>query len=405
VAHDAGERTVTDRWTIRVADDFTRTPGARFRKDGAFSGEELLEDLVAPRLREAIAAGARLTLDFDGMAGMPESFLSELFFGLARMFGSDELERYLRVVSTDDPHIVLAAAEYMGLNKRRAPELDRLHDASAAALAAIATFNLSAAAPLSEHHCRHILEALRTTSNAVASLCNEPAISSSRYRSAQASDAQRAVAQMRRALTSADRFPSDDVAPSADETARGVAAYDALASILDGLVHTIERGIVEPEVVFISYAHDSEDHCDNVLGLAERLRAEGLNCKIDRFTPAPSEGWPLWMERGIRDATFVLVVGSPAYICRYDLGERPGVGLGAIWEAVLMREDLYEGGGLNEKFIPVLFAGDELSSLPKPLRPHTRYRLPADYDDLYRHLTNQPSTVARSLGPRRVFDL
>jgi hypothetical protein len=34
--------------------------------------------------------------------------------------------------------------------------------------------------------------------------------------------------------------------------------------------------------VFISYSHDSPEHADRVLALADRLRAEGIDCHLDR---------------------------------------------------------------------------------------------------------------------------
>ena len=35
--------------------------------------------------------------------------------------------------------------------------------------------------------------------------------------------------------------------------------------------------------VFISYSHDNEEHRQRVLGLSERLRADGFETMIDRY--------------------------------------------------------------------------------------------------------------------------
>lgn len=49
--------------------------------------------------------------------------------------------------------------------------------------------------------------------------------------------------------------------------------------------------------VFISYSHDSDAHRERVLGLSERLRADGIETILDRYVErgSPPEGWPRWM--------------------------------------------------------------------------------------------------------------
>jgi len=43
--------------------------------------------------------------------------------------------------------------------------------------------------------------------------------------------------------------------------------------------------------VFISYSHDSEEHCQDILQLSDRLRKDGINCLIDQYVNgAPAEG-------------------------------------------------------------------------------------------------------------------
>ena len=46
-----------------------------------------------------------------------------------------------------------------------------------------------------------------------------------------------------------------------------------------------------PPRIFISYSHDSEEHSARVLKLAIRLRSEGVDAWLDRYEPAPQEGW------------------------------------------------------------------------------------------------------------------
>jgi hypothetical protein len=75
--------------------------------------------------------------------------------------------------------------------------------------------------------------------------------------------------------------------------------------------------------VFISYSHDSPQHDRQVLGLVDRLRVEGIDCMIDQYEPAPSSGWPRWMERQIREADFVLMVCTETYYRRVVGQEEP----------------------------------------------------------------------------------
>ena len=152
--------------------------------------------------------------------------------------------------------------------------------------------------------------------------------------------------------------------------------------------------------VFISYSHDSPAHEKRVLDLASQLRREGVDAWIDRYQPHPTEGWPRWMQNQIDGAAFVLAVCTGTYCCRFEGREKPGQGLGVSWEGMLASQVLYQTGGLNERLIPVFFEGGS-EVVPKALQPYTRYHLPDEYDQLYRHLTNQPEVVVPPLGPRR----
>ena len=47
--------------------------------------------------------------------------------------------------------------------------------------------------------------------------------------------------------------------------------------------------------VFISYSQDSKTHKDQVLALADKLNADGIDTILDQYEESPPEGWPLWM--------------------------------------------------------------------------------------------------------------
>jgi hypothetical protein len=99
--------------------------------------------------------------------------------------------------------------------------------------------------------------------------------------------------------------------------------------------------------VFISYSHDSPEHIDRVLALADRLRADGLDCILDQYETAPPKGWPRWMERCIRDADFVLVVCTETYYRRVVGDEEPGKRRGVRWEGGLIYQDIYDAYAEN----------------------------------------------------------
>ena len=74
----------------------------------------------------------------------------------------------------------------------------------------------------------------------------------------------------------------------------------------------------DPPKVLISYSHDSVDHQERVLALAERLRKEGVDAQIDQYVPGtPEEAWPRWMLDRLDWADFVLAVCTETYYRRF----------------------------------------------------------------------------------------
>lgn len=155
--------------------------------------------------------------------------------------------------------------------------------------------------------------------------------------------------------------------------------------------------------VFISYSHDSDEHKDRVHLLSEKLRLEGIDCHIDQYETSPAEGWPRWMRNRIREAAFVLVVCTETYERRFEGTEEVGRGAGAIWEGAIITQELYESEGRNTKFIPIAFSPEDTRHIPIEMRAGTWYIVDDEkgYEDLYRHLTNQPKTVKGPLGKQR----
>lgn len=155
--------------------------------------------------------------------------------------------------------------------------------------------------------------------------------------------------------------------------------------------------------VFISYSHDSDAHRERVLDLSNHLRDDGINCWIDQYEPAPPEGWPRKMDRGIREADFVLMVCTETYLKRLQLEEEEGKGLGVAWEGSLIYNTLYRERTLNQKFIPVLCFSNDKAFIPTILFGNSHYdlSLPRGYDHLYRHLRGELGETMPPLGERR----
>jgi hypothetical protein len=160
-----------------------------------------------------------------------------------------------------------------------------------------------------------------------------------------------------------------------------------------------------PPKVFISYSHDTARHQERVLCLADRLRADGIEAEIDQYNDAPPEGWPLWCERQIKVANFVLMVCTETYVRRVSGDEERGKGLGAVWEAAIIRQLIYDVGTVSSKFVPVLFSDGSPEHIPTPIKGWSHYVVDSEegYEALYRRLTGQPLTPRPELGEIRAL--
>ena len=153
----------------------------------------------------------------------------------------------------------------------------------------------------------------------------------------------------------------------------------------------------QPPRVFISYSHDDDSHRDFVLGLANRLRSEGIESWIDQYVPGfPPQGWRRWMENEIEEADFVLLVCTPLYLKRFK-GEDTEGGRGVNFESVVISQLLYDSFQNNNKFLPVLPEGGHFEHVPIALRGHF-FQLEHDYPNLYGVLTAQPAVIPPPVG-------
>lgn len=103
-----------DKIIIKIAEDYTKTPGVREEIEGDFPGEEFLEKILLPKFDEAITSKKRLFIDLDDTAGYATSFLEAAFGGLARHYKNHKIIlENIDFKSDDDPFLVDDIQEYI----------------------------------------------------------------------------------------------------------------------------------------------------------------------------------------------------------------------------------------------------------------------------------------------------
>ena len=150
---------------------------------------------------------------------------------------------------------------------------------------------------------------------------------------------------------------------------------------------------------FISYSWDTDEHRAWVRKLAERIRGDGVDVKLDQWETAPGDQLTEFMERGIRDHDFVVIICTPKYRQRSDSREG-GVG----YEGDVMTAEVMTNGN-QRKFIPVWRSGEWENAAPSWLAGKYRINLSGDpydeeqYADLIRTLLGERPKPP-SIGPR-----
>lgn len=101
---------------ISIAKDFTMTPGGRMQEQSSYSGEEFRENVLIPKIEEAISKGEEIIIDLDGTYGYPTSFLDESFGKLVNCFSEDVI-RKIQFISEDEPSLPNDIKKYMERNR------------------------------------------------------------------------------------------------------------------------------------------------------------------------------------------------------------------------------------------------------------------------------------------------
>lgn len=98
---------------INIALDFSETPGARYKTDGDFSGEDFFEKILEPKFLKIKDTNNVLFVNLDNTAGYATSFLDEAFGGLARKYGKELVLQKINFVSIEEPYLIEEIKSYM----------------------------------------------------------------------------------------------------------------------------------------------------------------------------------------------------------------------------------------------------------------------------------------------------
>jgi hypothetical protein len=167
-------------------------------------------------------------------------------------------------------------------------------------------------------------------------------------------------------------------------------------------------GLRVPPRVFISYAHEDDGgaHQEQVRTLWRLLRRMGIDARLDLLAAEEPQDWALWTHHEYRSADHVLIVASPAYKRRSEGTETPGTGAGVIWEARLVRGEIYaRPDDWFRRILRVVLPGGSRDDLPDYLGGHatTCYTVdpltPEGAEPLVRYLTGQPYEIDSPVGP------
>jgi len=162
---------------------------------------------------------------------------------------------------------------------------------------------------------------------------------------------------------------------------------------------------VDVPKVFVSYAHESDEHKAQVLEFATFLRRTGIDAVLDLWSTDARQDWYAWAIREMTDADFILVVASQRYRMTGD-GSGPNTEhRGVQSEACLLRELIYaDRARWLPKALPVVLPGHNPDQIPLFLQPHTASRFQVTSfdstgaEELLRVVLAQPRYLVPEIG-------
>ena len=153
--------------------------------------------------------------------------------------------------------------------------------------------------------------------------------------------------------------------------------------------------MAENPKVFISYSQDSEAHKQWVFELAAQLRRDGVDIILYQGNPDLDEDSTQFMESGVRDSDWVLVVCTDRYVRKANDGEG-GVG----YEAIIVTSKLVEDLGPN-KFIPIIrpMFGEEKTPYFLQERVSVDFTNDTQFDEKFEELLHERLLVPTGQRP------
>jgi hypothetical protein len=143
-----------------------------------------------------------------------------------------------------------------------------------------------------------------------------------------------------------------------------------------------------PSTVLMSY---SKSYRKQAWELADRLRADGINCIDDRACP-PGTDWQLWILQQIDHADFVLLIGPNNKTQSVTSFSRA---------AGIIERKIYENPR-STKIVPIVFWPEDRFEQPRLSHYYPVIKFPGDYDFLYRLLREQQDLRIATINEFRI---
>lgn len=159
----------------------------------------------------------------------------------------------------------------------------------------------------------------------------------------------------------------------------------------------------------ISYSWDSEEHKVWVRGIAQRLRRNGVDVKLDQWHVKPGQSLTQFMEREIVECDHVIIICTPNYYEK-SLSRKGGVG----YEQQIISGHIASGVP-REKFIPVVREGNFEPGNNCSIPPHfsgifavdmrNQDSIDGSIELLLRSIFNEPLHAIPEIGERPIWDV
>lgn len=121
--------------SISIAKDYTEYPGLRHCSVSDFSGEDFYHKILNKLFKDALENKEQISIILDGTTGYASSFLDEAFGNLVYDFTLENVKKYVKIISKEEPHWkdMIEKQTYNQWEERRkckdAPQVTLKHDA------------------------------------------------------------------------------------------------------------------------------------------------------------------------------------------------------------------------------------------------------------------------------------